>query len=48
MSPGVHNTDYWINTENNLKSATKMKSDSEVILKSKKTNRKAYVSSSAT
>jgi hypothetical protein len=32
----------WFNTENKLKEAAKMKSDAEDILKSKKSNKKAY------
>jgi ankyrin repeat protein len=40
-------TGCWINAENKLKAAAKMKSDAEAILKSKKSNKKAYVASSA-
>ncbi len=36
-----------INAENKLKAAAKMKSDAEAILQSKKSNKKAYVASSA-
>jgi ankyrin repeat protein len=40
-------TGCWINAENKLQAAAKMKSDAEAILKSKKSNKKAYVASSA-
>jgi hypothetical protein len=40
-------TGYWINAENKLKAAAKMKSDAEAILKSKKSQKKTYVASSA-
>jgi hypothetical protein len=40
-------TGCWINAENKLKAAAKMKSDADAILKSKKSNKKAYVASSA-
>jgi hypothetical protein len=43
---GHDSTDCWINTENKLKTTAKMKSDDEDILKSKKSNKKAYVASS--
>ena len=35
--------DCWFNAENKLNEAAKMKSDAEAILKSKKSNKKAYV-----
>ena len=40
-------TGCWINAENKLKAAAKMMSDAEAIFKSKKSNKKAYVASSA-
>jgi hypothetical protein len=43
---GHDSTVCWINTENKLKAAAKMKSDAEAIFKSKKSNKKSYVSSS--
>ena len=43
---GHDTTDCWISVENKLKAAAKMKSDTEAILKSKKSNKKAYVASS--
>ena len=40
-------TGCWISTESMLQTAAKMNSDAEVIMKSKSSNKKAYVASSA-
>jgi hypothetical protein len=45
---GHDTTGCWINSENKFKVTAKMKSDTEAILKSKKSNKIAYVASSAT